>query len=759
MAPAGLGSQTILAKIDKLRELNVGSVIPLPQLVVVGDQSSGKSSVLESLTGFSFPRAAGLCTRYATQITCSRDAVKSVNVSIIPRPDADDGLKAKLLAFQRRSTELGNDELVKIFDEVCYQTLTWTTLLPSNPYTGQANRTMGIRMKTGSKDSGCGAFSQDILKIEVSGPEEVHLTVIDVPGIFRVPTPGLTTETDITLVENMVKSYMNNNRTIILAVMPCNVDIATQEILKLAEVADPDGTRTMGVLTKPDLATEKATRDAVMDLIMGRRSRLKLGYYVVKNRSADDETSTLAERAASEKAFFLSPPWTIASDRCGIVALKGCLRHLLTSISKQEFPYVKSEVEQRLYSRKADLEAMGPTRADQSSQRMFLGKMASRFQSAKQAALTGYYASDGIFRTSPELKLITKIIKINEAFSDTFWKRSHLYSFGPIVDDDGEAAFGYVSDGKETANEEEDAEEDDSDGSDEDSSDESVASTSTCAEELPAAKYPELQDIIQEEDYQCPKPSTESILSHIKKTFTSSRGPELGTFGGTVLSATFELQSKKWVPLALSHTSKAILLVHDFIFRLLFKLCPEKQVRDQLWHNLLLDKLSDRYRTAMDHARFLLDVERGGYPVTFNHYFNSTLQQKRGQRISEPLKKKIMTSEKSQREWISASDIDKCVTQMSNRDHVCEDILDTLASYYKVSRKRFVDVICQQVISHFLLNGRDSPLNLFGPDLIMSLTEDQLETIAGEDDVSKQQRQALEREVKNLEAALQVLRA
>ena len=60
--------------------------------------------------------------------------------------------------------------------------------------------------------------------------------------------------------------------------MPCNVDIATQEILKLAVAADPEGTRTMGVLTKPDLALEKATRGAVLDLVRGKRSNLKLGY-------------------------------------------------------------------------------------------------------------------------------------------------------------------------------------------------------------------------------------------------------------------------------------------------------------------------------------------------------------------------------------------------------------------------------------------------------------------------------------------------
>lgn len=73
---------------------------------------------MESLTGFSFPRATGLCTRYATQITCCRDPLPSVAISIIPRPDADDKLKAKLLAFQRQLTKIDNDELAKIFQDV-----------------------------------------------------------------------------------------------------------------------------------------------------------------------------------------------------------------------------------------------------------------------------------------------------------------------------------------------------------------------------------------------------------------------------------------------------------------------------------------------------------------------------------------------------------------------------------------------------------------------------------------------------------------
>lgn len=122
---ASLANQLLLDKIDALRELRLGSLVSLPQLVVVGDQSSGKSSVLESLTGFSFPRATGLCTRYATQITCRREAEavagagkRRVEVSIIPRPGAHDALKARLRAFRRSVEDLDGNQLAGIFEEV-----------------------------------------------------------------------------------------------------------------------------------------------------------------------------------------------------------------------------------------------------------------------------------------------------------------------------------------------------------------------------------------------------------------------------------------------------------------------------------------------------------------------------------------------------------------------------------------------------------------------------------------------------------------
>jgi len=90
---------------------------------------------------------------------------------------------------------------------------------------------------------------------------------------------------------------------------------------------------------------------------------------------------------------------------------------------------------------------------------------------------------------------------------------------------------------------------------------------------------------------------------------------------------------------------------------------------------------------------------------------------------------------------------------------VCEDVLDTFTSYYKVAWKRFVDVVYQQAIWHYLLADPEGPLKVFDTDMVMRLTDEQLEEIAGEDEESKQQRATLSREVESLKAALKVLRS
>ena len=141
-----------------------------------------------------------------------------------------------------------------------------------------------------------------MLKIELSGPNHEHFSVIDLPGLFRKATSGQTTVEDIALVRKMITEFMENPRSIILAVVPANVDIATQEIIHMAEQADPKQKRTLGVLTKPDLV-DPGAEDKVLQLLQAESS--SLGYAVVCNRSQKLLATNTAERNNNEIASLI----------------------------------------------------------------------------------------------------------------------------------------------------------------------------------------------------------------------------------------------------------------------------------------------------------------------------------------------------------------------------------------------------------------------------------------------------------------------
>lgn len=269
----------------------------------------------------------------------------------------------------------------------------------------------------------------------------------------------------------------------------------------MAEEADPTGARTMGVLTKPDLATETTTQQAVVDLILGQNHPLKLGYYAVKNRSADDEHSTRTKRLQAEMLFFTHTSWSSVFSRCGTPALKTRIRELLTEISKREMPLVRSDIEGRLRQCQAGLNLMGLSRSDTRSRRAYLGKLVWRFQVLTQSALNAYYLREPLFKAMPKLKLITRLIRLNESFSDQFWKGGHLRHFKSVWDEEGESCFGNTEDTIST--------------------DATLESYRDC--------YPELLDIIQSDSYKCSKPLKGPLIERIKMVFEDSRGPEIGT--------------------------------------------------------------------------------------------------------------------------------------------------------------------------------------------------------------------------------------
>jgi hypothetical protein len=124
-------------------------------------------------------------------------------------------------------------------------------------------------------------------------------------------------------------------------VVPCNVDIATQEILERAEDLDPEGIRTFGILTKPDLM-DRGSENSVVSLVEGKRHQLRLGWHVLRNPGQSKLNCSTRERLDLEKEFFSQEhPWnTLDEGKVGIESLRIRLQEILEDHIRREFPKV-----------------------------------------------------------------------------------------------------------------------------------------------------------------------------------------------------------------------------------------------------------------------------------------------------------------------------------------------------------------------------------------------------------------------------------
>ncbi|EWC48887.1 hypothetical protein DRE_00192 [Drechslerella stenobrocha 248] len=394
-------SISFLQKVAELRAQGVGDHIALPQLVVCGDQSSGKSSVLEGITNIPFPRNEGVCTKFATEITLTHnpDKEKTITATIIPHASRSDDEKARLSSANWALEDF--TELPHVISEV--------------------GKIMGLR-GFGTNEAGP-AFSPDVLSIRVSGPTGYHLTVVDLPGLIAVSNAEQTVE-DVRLVEKLVDDYIESSRTIIIAIVQAGNDIANQRIIQKAQQVDINGERTVGVITKPDLINEGTEERIAMLSRNEDTTKLKRGFFIVKNPAPKDlKAGNLEpkERCQLETEFFNSPPWSeqlLDPDRVGISNLGKYMQEILDEHIERELPKVHDDIRQLLSDTGGILALMGPERKSVGEMRVYLTEVSLRFRDICNLGLEGGYDKyDDTFFRDDSLRLRAQIHLFNIEFA------------------------------------------------------------------------------------------------------------------------------------------------------------------------------------------------------------------------------------------------------------------------------------------------------------------------------------------------------
>uniref|UniRef100_A0A2S2NYC0 Dynamin-1-like protein n=1 Tax=Schizaphis graminum TaxID=13262 RepID=A0A2S2NYC0_SCHGA len=288
--------------------------IDLPQIVVVGSQSSGKSSVLESLVGRSFlPRGTGIVTRAPLILQMIR----------YNKEDKDKVIKStkkhdiKCWATFLHKTDVIYDN----FDEVRIEIEKQTDIL--------AGTNKGI--------------THDPIVLKVYSLS-YDLTFVDLPGITKVPVGDQPEDIDEQIQELILK-YVQQENSIILAVVTANTDPSTSESLKIARKMDPDGVRTIAVVTKLDLI-DKGTIQDTTELLCGHKIPVKLGIIGVVNRSQKDinDNKSMKETLKSEKDF-LRTNYPDIYKKHGNKVLAKTLQDILVKHIKKTYPVLQKSLQ------------------------------------------------------------------------------------------------------------------------------------------------------------------------------------------------------------------------------------------------------------------------------------------------------------------------------------------------------------------------------------------------------------------------------
>ncbi|XP_050236900.1 phragmoplastin DRP1E isoform X2 [Mercurialis annua] len=288
----------------------------LPSVAVVGGQSSGKSSVLESIVGRDFlPRGSGIVTR---------------------RP----------LVLQLHKTDHGSPEYAEFLH------------LPNRRFTDFSMVRSEIQEETDRITGKTKQISPVPIHLSIYSPNVVNLTLIDLPGLTKVAVEGQP-ESVVQEIESMVRSYVEKPNCIILAISPANQDIATSDAIKLSREVDPSGERTFGVLTKLDLM-DKGTN--ALDVLEGKSYRLQHQWVGIVNRSQADinkNVDMIVARRKEREYFATSPDYGHLANKMGSEYLAKLLSKHLESVIRARIPSITSLINKSIEELESEMDHLG----------------------------------------------------------------------------------------------------------------------------------------------------------------------------------------------------------------------------------------------------------------------------------------------------------------------------------------------------------------------------------------------------------------
>ncbi|KAK2760304.1 hypothetical protein FQN54_002372 [Arachnomyces sp. PD_36] len=684
-----LGSESqeeLLDVVDDLRSQGLSHFdIPLPQIVVCGDQSSGKSSVLEALSQVKFPTKDGLCTRFATEVILRKKETEAISVSIDPGNSRSPEEHDKLRGFRPTASNLEDfPSLVEMAQKA---------------------------MDSSERSSDASTFSDDRLRVEISGPTLPQLTIVDLPGLIHSKTKEQT-EADVQLVQHLVRGYMKNRRSIILAVVTAKNDISNQIVLKMANETDVDGSRTLGVITKPDtLHAGSDSERRFVDLAKNEDVSFRLGWHVLKNRDYDTKDTTSAQRDESEREFFNTGIWrNLPRDTVGIGALRKRLsKELLKHISK-ELPSLIQDIENEKKECQQRLTHLGESRGTLQEQRLFLTHISESFQSLIRAGIDGHYDhsffDDSSTGSGYPRRLRAVVQNLNLDFEESTRKKGHRFEF---TDTETETAG-----------------------------------------RTPRKGEPEA---ITREAYRV----------KVRDMMRKCRGRELpGLFDPLLVGRLFREQAEPWRGLAEKHVKEVWKSSRSVLEGILSTLADEK-TNASLMSRIIDPFLGQTLTRLNKKLNYVLEPYEKLHAMTYNHYFTETIQNVRHERMRKSLIDQFRLAFGCRSDGIpygaTNMTVDKLVSTIAPPNiidmeiYASSELSACMEAYYKAARKVMVDNVASMVIESCLVQSLPTLLTATN---IIEMDDNLISAIASEAEGAQEERQLASQKLAALEKALEI---
>ncbi|KAK3810469.1 MAG: P-loop containing nucleoside triphosphate hydrolase protein [Linnemannia gamsii] len=647
--------QDVIDKINKIRSYGLNKMLTIPQIAILGDQSSGKSSVLEAITKLSFPRNIETCTRFATQVSLRRSEQAQMSAHIDNEP---------------------------AFNELYH-----TQAAASNihPIISEANRILCSSIE----------ISEKVLEITISGPTLSPLTIIDLPGYINTTIDGQ----DKSIVETIRAintRYIKDSRTIILAVVPANVDLNNIFVLGEAERYDPSNERTIPIVTKPD-TVEPDLLPSLVHTILNKRKQMKLGYLVMKISTFKDIDISWDEARQRENDFFKSSSlWGQVPDaRKGRASVEKFLGNLLYTHIKKELPFLKRDVLALIGECENEITNMGLPISNATTAKIKYFECIMKLKSSLTALLDGNYTFEYISNHKSDLAKQDFEVASNDNTPDN---------------DDG----------------------------DNDLAPPSLEGDHRFIRSSLQKLYQHFNQALNRDKYILPtKTITDLVLRY--------KGNELpGFISFTTFTWIYIETLVHWHDITKAHVNN----MHHYLFKAItnyIMFAADPLLKDTLL--LEFDKFYSSQTAKMNEAIENIFTDEGT-PFTLNKYYYDNILKRRKARAEQEFQD-LMAKFQSNTlltnapVTLAASDVNY------NEQHAVEDLQEELQSYCKVARKRIVDIVLLQSIERYMIKQ----INLYF-DMLVSVDDNTISAMLLEPPTTIARRQDLQDKVSVLRRSL-----